>query len=141
MTTNNHSFAKLTIAGLIGGASGGVVFGMLMAMMGMLPMIASMLGSDSSVVGFAIHMMMSLGIGVGFTLLFGRRLQSTASKVGLGFGYGFLWWVIGPLVMMPIIMNGNLFSLDTTALLSLMGHAIYALILAFVAHRILERGK
>ena len=38
--------------GVYGGLAGGVVFGALMAMMGMLPMIGMMVGVPSAVVGF-----------------------------------------------------------------------------------------
>jgi phage shock protein PspC (stress-responsive transcriptional regulator) len=47
------------IGGVVGGLAGGVVFGMMMAMIGMLPMIAGMVGSASAVVGFLVHMVIS----------------------------------------------------------------------------------
>ena len=41
--------------GAYGGLAGGLVFGAMMGMMGMLPMIGQMVGSSSSVVGFVIQ--------------------------------------------------------------------------------------
>lgn len=123
---------KLVQAGFLGGAAGGLVFGALMAMMGMLPVIASMIGSRSHLAGFAIHMMTSVGIGLGFARIFGRRLGGLGQSLALGMGYGAIWWVLGPLVMMPLIMGGQFFDLGQDNLLSLMGHLIFGAVLAFV---------
>ena len=76
------------LAGVIGGLAGGVVFGMLMAIMGMLPVIASMVGSTSPGVGFAMHLMISIVIGLGLTVLFGNRLLT-------GYGRGVLVGLAG----------------------------------------------
>ncbi len=43
------------ISGIVGGLVGGVAFGLMMAMMGMLSMIAGLVGSNSSLVGFLVH--------------------------------------------------------------------------------------
>ncbi len=49
--------------GVYGGLAGGVVFGALMAMMGMLPMIGNMVGVPWPWVGFFVHLMISATIG------------------------------------------------------------------------------
>ena len=51
-----------------------------MAMMGMLPVIASMVGSDSAIVGFGVHMMISVLIGLGLTVPFGNRLLTSYGR-------------------------------------------------------------
>ncbi|WP_241977825.1 hypothetical protein [Cryobacterium cheniae] len=56
---------------MLGGLAGGAVFGMLM---GMLPMLASMVGSSSALVGFWLHLIISIMIGSGLTVLFGNHL-------------------------------------------------------------------
>lgn len=110
------------LAGAIGGLAGGVVFGMLMAMMGMLPVIASMVGSASPWVGFGMHLMISIVIGLGLTVLFGNRLLTGYGRgVLVGLAYGAAWWVLGPLVMMPLMLGMPLFSVDMTSAFSLMG--------------------
>ena len=53
-----------------------------MAMMGMLPVIASMVGSDSAIVGFGVHMMISVLIGLGLTVPFGNRLLTSYGRGG-----------------------------------------------------------
>ena len=40
--------------GIIGGSVGGVVFGMMMAVMGMLPMIGKIVGAPNVVIGFLV---------------------------------------------------------------------------------------
>lgn len=125
-------------AGVIGGVAGGVAFGMMMAMMGMLPVIASMVGSSSPWVGFALHLVISIMIGLGLTVLFGNRLLTGYGRgVIVGVGYGAIWWVLGPLMMMPLMMGMPLFTVDMPALLSLMGHMIYGAILGLTAVRVL----
>jgi uncharacterized membrane protein YagU involved in acid resistance len=124
------------LAGVIGGLAGGVVFGMLM---GMLPVMASMVGSASPWVGFAMHLMISIVIGLGLTVLFGNRLLTGYGRGALaGLAYGAFWWDLGPLVMMPLMLGMPLFTLDLAALLSMMGHVIYGAILGLTAVHVLK---
>lgn len=137
-----HAFtphlARRITAGVTGGIAGGLVFGVLMAMMGMLPMIASMVGSDSAVVGFGIHIVISILIGLGLTVPFAGLLSSYGRAAVIGLAYGALWWVLGPLLIMPTMLGMPLFMVDATALWSLMGHLIYGVTLALVAVRVLK---
>ena len=130
---------RRALAGVLGGLAGGIVFGMMMAMMGMLPMLASMVGSSSAGVGFAVHLMISVAIGLGLTLLFGNLLRTGYGRGALvGVVYGAIWWVLGPLLMMPLMLGMPLFTLDVTSLLSLMGHLIYGTILGVTAVRVMK---
>ncbi|WP_053617037.1 hypothetical protein [Nocardiopsis sp. NRRL B-16309] len=113
--------------GAIAGIGGGIVFGILMAMMGMLPMIAMMVGSESAVVGMAVHLVISAGVGLGFGVLAGPLTARLGMLLGAGAVYGMVWWVLGPLVLMPAMMGMPLFTVDQTAMMSLMGHVIYGL--------------
>ncbi|WP_233198212.1 MULTISPECIES: hypothetical protein [unclassified Cryobacterium] len=127
------------LAGVVGGLAGGVVFGMMMALMGMLPVIASMVGSSSAWVGFAMHLMISIVIGLGLTVLFGNWLLTGSGRgVLVGLVYGAIWWVLGPLVMMPLMLGMPMFSVDMTSVLSLMGHLIYGTILGLTAVGVLK---
>lgn len=90
-------------AGLLGGLAGGLVIGVIMAFMGMMPGIASMVGSHSAVVGFIVHIMISLIFGLGFSVFAGIfKINPIAS----GAVYGILLWVIFPLMIMPMMMGG-----------------------------------
>ena len=141
-TRGTATFWQRVLAGVVGGVAGGAVFGMLMAVMGMLPMIAMMVGSDVAAGGVGIHMKISIVIGLGLTVLFGNLLL-TGYLRGLivGMVYGAVWWVLGPLVIMPMMMGMPLFTVDSTALFSLMGHVIYGGILGVVAVAVLARRR
>ncbi|WP_255559508.1 hypothetical protein [Salinibacterium sp. M195] len=141
-TSTSSSFGRRVVAGVLGGVAGGIVFGMMMAMMGLLPMLAMMVGSESPIVGFLVHMMISIMIGLGLTVLFGNRLLTSYGRGALvGVVYGAIWWVLGPLMIMPMMLGGALFSVDMAALLSLMGHMIFGVILGLVAVRVLSSRK
>jgi uncharacterized membrane protein YagU involved in acid resistance len=119
---------KLVTGGIVGGIAGGIAFGMLMAMMGMLPMIASLAGSDSAVVGFGIHMLISAFIGATFGVIFGPASRTYMTGLGWGLLYGAVWWVLGPMTIMPTMMGMGLqfgAAFTTPLLMSLMGHLIY----------------
>ncbi len=120
--------------GAYAGIAGGVVFGAMMGMMGMLPMIGQMAGVPSAAVGFIVHLAISVFIGASFAVLFETAVTSTASGLGYGTAYGAAWWLLGPLTLMPLMMgmglgvNWNL-AAATQMLPSLAGHVIYGLIL------------
>jgi uncharacterized membrane protein YagU involved in acid resistance len=138
-TVLTATIGRRVLAGVVGGLAGGVVFGMMMAMMGMLTTIASMVGSTSAGVGFAMHLMISVLIGLGLTVLFGNRLLTGYGRGTLvGMAYGAIWWVLGPLVMMPLMLGMPVFSMNATNVLSLMGHLIFGAILGLTAVRVLK---
>ena len=121
--------------GAYGGLAGGLIFGMLMGMMGMLPMIGSMIGQPTAAAGFVVHMANSVIIGVGFAIVLGRFVSGISSGVGIGLAYGGVWWVLGPLTLMPLLM-GIGFNWNAAAaaamLPSLVGHLMYGGVLGLV---------
>ncbi|WP_298440870.1 DUF6789 family protein [Gordonia sp. (in: high G+C Gram-positive bacteria)] len=125
--------------GAIGGVAAGMVFGMLMQMMGMIPMVASLVGSDSIAVGWFVHLLISAVFGVAFVLVVGRRLGSLRAAAGLGAAYGMVLWVVGPLLLMPAKLGMPLGQINATAVQSLMGHILYGVILGLVAARLRRR--
>jgi len=50
--------------------------------------------------------------------------------------YGAIWWVLGPLVIMPLMLGMPVFAVDRTSVFSLMGHLIYGAILGLMAVRV-----
>jgi uncharacterized membrane protein YagU involved in acid resistance len=93
------------IPGAIPGLLGGSVFGIWMAEKGVLAAIASMVGSRSPLVGLAMHLAISTGIGISFAVLFSRPVEGTLPLALWGLVYGFVWWFLGPLTLMPIMMG------------------------------------
>lgn len=125
--------------GAIGGVAGGIVFGILMGMMGMLPMVGMLAGSSSPAVGFAVHMVISIIIGIGFALVLGGFATTTGKSIIAGLLYGMFWWFMGPLTLMPLMMGmGTQWSAEAMgkAMPSLMGHLIYGAILGFTFARL-----
>lgn len=125
--------------GALAGIAGGVAFGILMGMMGMLPMIASIAGSSSATVGFVIHMVISAVIGIGFAIVLGKFATSTGRSLLAGILYGMVWWVLGPLTIMPMMMGMGIqwnAAAMAKAMPSLMGHVIYGAILGFTFARL-----
>jgi hypothetical protein len=122
------------IAGVSAGLAGGVVFGMMMAQMGMLPMIGKMVGQPTVAAGWLVHLGISAAIGGSFAVLLGWAVTGKPSSLVLGTVYGTAWWLIGPLTLMPLFMgmglgaNWNLAAAQNM-LPSLMGHAIFGMVL------------
>jgi len=137
---------KLSIRnGILGGLAGGLVFGAMMGMMGMLPMIGKMVGHPTALVGLFVHLINSVVIGVGFSLTLGKCTTNIRGGLGFGMLYGAIWWLLGPLTLMPLFMgmglgvNWNLVA-ATKMLPSLVGHLMYGGILG-VVYLLLQRNK
>jgi hypothetical protein len=90
-TTTNRSLASSLIAGALAGLVGGAVFGLMMAMMGMLPMVGMLVGSESAVVGFIVHMGISAFIGAVYAVAASRLPQSIGVAIGAGAVNGVIW--------------------------------------------------
>lgn len=147
--TTSAGLGARIVNGAIAGIAGGVVFGMLMAMMDMLPMVGMLIGVDNAVVGFLVHLVNSAVIGA----IFGVLAWGVAGKIGpvLGAGmvYGVIWWVLGALILMPLwlsvtadpVMSDMVFVVGNDQWLSLMGHVIYGLITAGVLFGLRRRAR
>jgi uncharacterized membrane protein YagU involved in acid resistance len=132
--TESHSTTRLALLGAIAGIGGGIVFGMMMAMMGMLPMVGMLVGSESAAVGFIVHLAISAFIGAVYGVVIGRFPNTTQAALVGGIINGVVWWVLGALVLMPLMlgMSQMVFVIGGDQWLSLMGHIIYGLVTAFL---------
>lgn len=117
-------------AGALGGLVGGLVFGLMMQQMGMMPMIAMMVGQESTTTGWLVHMAISVMFGLAFGLTGNRLVSTWPATMISGLGYGLLLWVIGPLLLMPARLGMPLFSINSTMLESLLGHLIFGVIVS-----------
>ena len=126
------------VAGLIGGLASLPV----MIATGVLPKVA---GVDTSFVGFrglVIHLSVSALIGMTYGMLFRNETTSSGSSVAWGWLFGLIWWYLGPMTLMPLLLTGvcDWSAGAASALLpSLLGHLIYgagtALIFFLFDHR------
>lgn len=139
------------VAGIVGGLIAGVVFGMMMQMMtaptpdgGQMPMInmvGMIVGSPTAAVGWLYHLFNSAVIGAIFAWVLGTRIVGYGSGLGWGAAYGFVWWILGGLILMPVFLGMPTFAplmmpeMRMVAMGSLIGHLVYGLILgaAYVA--------
>ncbi len=96
------------LRGAFAGLLGGSVFGIWMAEKGALVAIASMAGGSSPVLGLVMHLVISMGIGASFAVLFFRLAVGLIPSILWGLVYGFIWWFLGPLTLMSVMMGTGL---------------------------------
>ncbi len=114
--------------GIVAGTIGGLLFTVVMVQLGFLPTVASLIGSTSSLTGFIVHLVISDLIGISYGLLFQRQSYDVGSALGWGVTYGFFWWILGPLTLMPILLGAPpqwTIEVAAGALGSLIGHLVY----------------
>ena len=140
------------VVGIIAGLIAGVVFGLMMQMMAapdgkpMMAMVAKVVRSDSFAVGWLYHLFNSAVIGGIFGWLFGNRIQGYGTGLGFGALYGFIWWILGGLILMPLLLGMSAFAplmmemMRPVAMGSLVGHILYGLILG-LSFLLLSRSK
>jgi uncharacterized membrane protein YagU involved in acid resistance len=120
--------------GILAGLAGGLVFGAMMAMQGMLPMVGMLVRVESALVGFIVHMFISAIAGAIFGLLAVRLPAGWGPALGAGAVYGVIWWIGGALILMPLLpgMPEMVFQIGEMQWMSLLGHLIFGLITAVV---------
>jgi hypothetical protein len=101
-------FKSIVLPGALAGLIGGLVFGTAMVQLGMLPTVASLVYTDSGVAGFIIHMLLAAILGVGFSLLVWHQQGGAGEMLFWGLTYGTLWWFLGPLTLMPLLLGQGL---------------------------------
>jgi hypothetical protein len=141
--------------GILSGLIGGVIFGIMMQMMNaptpeggqmpMMVMVAKVVRSDSITVGWLYHLFNSAVIGAVFGWLLGTRSERITAGLRWGAAYGFVWWILGGLILMPVFLGMQPFApllmapMRPVAMGSLMGHLIYGVILG-AAFTMLKQG-
>lgn len=153
MSTTTHPTTSGLVSragnGALAGIVGGVVFGILMAMTDMLPMVGMLIGVDDAVVGFGVHLVNSAVIGAVFGLLFSGIADKIVPVLGVGVVYSVAWWVLGALLIMPLwlsvtadpMMRDMVFVIENGQWLSLMGHVIFGLVTAAVLVGLRRRAR
>lgn len=153
MSSTTHvtaaGFGTRVGSGAVAGIAGGIVFGILMAMMGMLPMVGMLIGVESAFVGFLVHLVNSAIIGAIFGVLAWGFADKIGPVLGAGMVYGVFWWVLGALIVMPLwlsvtadpMMRDMVFVVERDQWLSLMGHLIFGLAAAGVLYGLRRRAR
>jgi uncharacterized membrane protein YagU involved in acid resistance len=140
----NSKFGAGIAAGLIAGIAFGAMMQMMMAptpnggQMPMIAMVGQVVGSPTVMAGWLYHLFNSAVIGAIFGWLLGSRLHGYGTALGWGATYGIAWWVLGGLILMPLLLGMPAFAplmmppMRMVAMGSLIGHLLYGLILGGV---------
>ena len=124
--------SKNTTSGIYAGLFGGSVFGVMMAVGGMFPMISGMMGMNDALVGFVLHLIISAVIGAIFGLaLDAMVMQGPGMSLLAGGVYGIVWWVLGPLLIMPLAMGMPVFQVQAM-MGSLFGHIMFGITMSTI---------
>ncbi len=145
------------VAGALAGLLGGLVFGVMMQMMSaptpdggsmpMMAMVAKVVRSNSLAVGWLYHLFNSAVIGALFGALLGSRVRNSVSGLGLGVVWGFVWWILGGLILMPLMLGMPAFAplqmppMRMVALGSLIGHLIFGMVTGLAFARLYASNK
>lgn len=135
MTTTGDTHRPATVTtravhGGLAGLAGGIVFGMMMAVMGMLTAVAGLFGASSPVVGGVIHLALSIAFGVVFGAVIGTG--RIGPLLGGGVIYAVLLWIIGAQLLLPARLGMPIFSMDMIGMQKLIGHLVFGLVTAAV---------
>ena len=147
-----RGLVSLAVWGGLAGIAGGVVFA-LVWLLAAGPLVIQVLDSISlattrivnPVLGMVAHMVISGAFGVTYSVsvsnLFSARLRYRRA-MALGLLYGILWWILGGLVLLPVLLgHAPQFAAAFTPpfLVDLAAHLVYgavtALALVWLAHR------
>jgi uncharacterized membrane protein YagU involved in acid resistance len=125
------------LRGAVAGLLGGAVISQLM-LRGAVPEVAERLtGSNGPLAGIAVNLAIGVAIGVSYGLLFRRLGQDVTCALGWGLSYGFLWWVLGPLTLLPALLGsgpGWTAAAAGGSLSALAGHLVYGGCLGVAFH-------
>ena len=147
MSTSTLSMQKLDVRalwlGAVAGLIGGVPFGMMMGMMGMMPMIGMLVRVDSVFAGVLVHAAISAITGAIYGFFAARLPQTWRVAALAGIAYGVIWWVLGALVLMPAMLGmfQMIFVIGQMQWMSMLGHQIWALVMAFAFLWLYNRTK
>jgi uncharacterized membrane protein YagU involved in acid resistance len=117
------------------GIVGGVVFTVVLVQIGALGRVSRLIGAHSGTAGFFVHIAIATLIGITYGLLFRRDSFDARSAVGWGAAYGLLWWTLGALTLLPVLLGGDpQWSAGEAArsFPSLIGHLAYGISLGIV---------
>jgi uncharacterized membrane protein YagU involved in acid resistance len=114
--------------GAAASVAGGLLFTLVLLLTGFLPHVANIVGGSSTFLGFIVTMTMSALIGMSYGVLFRYEAPDFGSGVAWGLVYGLIWWFIGPMTLMPIVLGGSFdWTIQTAGALLpvLIGHLNY----------------
>jgi hypothetical protein len=121
--------------GAFAGLMGGLVSSPILFATGVLSSVAGLDTHLSGRSGFFLHLLVSAIIGMTYGLLFRNEASSLGLGVMWGWLFGVIWWYIGPMTLLPLLLTGECdwrASAASSLLPSLTGHLIFGATTALI---------
>ena len=121
--------------GAFAGLIGGLVASPILIATGVLSSVAGADTHFSAFHGFIVHMCVSAVIGMSYGLLFRHEASNLGLGVMWGWLFGLIWWYIGPMTLLPLLLTGECdwrASAASALLPSLSGHLIFGATTALI---------
>ena len=96
------------LPGVLAGVAGGLLLGITMAGMEMLPTMSQLVRIDTALVGFLLLLFVAALLGAGFGLLVWFQRPGDGETLVWGLVYGTSWWYLGPLSLLPLLRGQGL---------------------------------
>jgi len=121
--------------GAFAGLVGGLVCSPILFATGVLSSVAGVDTHLSGFHGLLLNLTVSTLIGMTYGLLFRNEASSPGLGIMWGWLFGLIWWYIGPMTLLPLLLTGECdwrASAASALLPSLTGHLIFGAATAFV---------
>src|SRR5439155_20246927 len=123
------------LRGALAGLFCGWLLGLLLDAQGQLTPLAGMMGGSSERLAWAVTLGVAVVAGLLFAWLYPRVTESTGAGLVRGSVYGFLWWVLGELTLLPLLGGQGLaWSVEAarTGFAGLIGYVLFGAGVALV---------
>jgi len=120
--------------GALAGLTGGLVSSPIMLATGVLGNVAGADTGVSNFWGFWLNLLIGALVGMTYGLLFRNEAPNLGLGVSWGWLFGMIWWYLGPLTLLPLLLTGECdWRAETASMLlpSLWGHLVYGAVTAF----------
>lgn len=127
-------------SGAVAGAVGGMAFGVMMLAQftineqtgrtGMAELVKQFLGTESTMIVWAVHMATSIALGIAFSLFI--LPQSYRSSILWALGYVMIVGFVGSQLILRSATGAPIDPFDAGAIFALVGHLVYGLFLGLV---------
>jgi hypothetical protein len=127
--------------GAAAGLAGALVSSPFLAATNILPKVAGLGSGVSPLAGFLLHLLIGALLGMSYGFLFRHESPNLALGASWGWLFGMIWWYLGPMTLLPLMLTGECdWSAEAASglLPSLLGHLAYGAVTAF-AFLLLER--
>jgi uncharacterized membrane protein YagU involved in acid resistance len=121
--------------GAFAGLVGGLVASPILIATGVLSSVAGFDTHLSGFNGFLVHILVSSLIGMTYGLLFRHEAPNLGLGVMWGWLFGLIWWYVGPMTLLPLLLTGECdwrASAASALLPALTGHLVYGATTALI---------